>query len=195
MKLPTVDRSQLDLQPIKTDGLPKRFLNPGELEVLVALVRNVGAQTMLEIGVNDGRTAKAMMMNVPSIRRYIGVDVPMGYVTSKVVQRREIPARPGHLAMDDPRFSLLLKKRGSMDLGPTDLPRCDVVFIDGDHGRDAVMHDSGLARAIVKHGGLVIWHDYHDRGTVDVREVLDEMFDEGAKITHVKDTWIAYEHG
>jgi predicted O-methyltransferase YrrM len=173
--------------------LPKRFLNEGELEVLIALFRSVSPRVVIEFGCNVGRTAKALLREIPTIERYVGVDVARGYVPSKAVQRNEVPERPGHLVADDPLFRLIVSARGSLDLKPTDLPECDAVFIDGDHGREAVMHDSALARALTREGGIIVWHDYHDLGTVDVREVLDEDFAAGRDIRHVADTWLAFE--
>lgn len=167
-------------------------MNPGELEVLVALIGSVSPKAVIEIGVNEGRTAKALLANVPSITRYLGIDVPIGYRTAKDVQRREVPARPGHLALDDPRFELILRPRGSLDLMPSDLPPCDAVFIDGDHGFEAVMHDSLLAASLVRSGGIVVWHDYHGADTVDVRRVLECFRRFGADIRHVEGTWLAF---
>jgi hypothetical protein len=108
-------------------------------------------------------------------------------------QRNEVPKRPGYLAADDPRFELLVRRRGSLDLASCDLPRCDVFFIDGDHGIDAVRHDSVLAGYCVRKGGLIIWHDYHDRDTVQVRQVLDRAYELGSPIKHVENTWLAFE--
>jgi hypothetical protein len=45
----------------------------------------------------------------------------------------------------------------------------------------------------VRPGGLVIWHDYHDQDTVEVRDVLHELSDKGHHIIHVEGTWLAYE--
>jgi predicted O-methyltransferase YrrM len=193
MKLPLVPQASLNIQPIDWTGLDRRFLNPGELEVLVALVRSVNAKGVLEIGCNTGRTAKALLDNVPSIERYQGIDVKQGYIPSKAVQRHEVPRDPGHMAMHNPRFELLLSERGSFDLMPDDLLPCDVCFIDGDHGAEAVQHDTDLAHDVVRHGGMIIWHDYHSLATVDVRDVLDALYAGGAPIVHVESTWIAYQ--
>jgi predicted O-methyltransferase YrrM len=169
-------------------------MNPGELEALIGLIKTVEApRSIVEFGVNEGRTAKAILREIPSIRSYVGVDVVADYIPSKVVQRNEVPARPGHLVANDKRFSLIVRPRGSLDLTAADLPAADVVFIDGDHGREAVTHDSTLARAIVRSGGLIVWHDFHDLGTVDVRDVLHEFADMGQTITHVAGTWLAFE--
>jgi predicted O-methyltransferase YrrM len=116
-----------------------------------------------------------------------------GYVPAKAVQRNEIPAFPGALVEDDPRFQLVIRPRGSLDLTAADLAPCDAAFIDGDHGREAVMHDTALARALVNPGGIIVYHDYHNLGTVDVKAVLEEMSQAGAPIVHVEQTWLAYE--
>jgi len=168
-------------------------MNKGELEALVALMRSVSPRHVIEFGVNVGRTAKAIMANVDGIERYTGIDVAPGYVPACAVQRNEVPARPGEMVADDPRFELVVRPRGSLDLTAEDLGACDAVFIDGDHGRDAVMHDSMLARALVRPGGIIVWHDFHDLGTVDVKAVLDEMSEAGDMIMHVEQTWLAFE--
>lgn len=193
LALSTVEKSQLDVRPIDWSGLNRRYMNEGELEALVALVRSVTPKVMIEIGVNEGRTAKALLANVSSLDRYIGVDVLPGYVPAKDAQRREVPQHPGHMATGDAKFELLLKPRGSLDLTATDLPRADVVFIDGDHGFEAVLHDTLLARRVVRPGGMIIWHDYHGLDTVDVRKVLERFAAAGSPIWHVASTWLAYE--
>jgi methyltransferase family protein len=194
MSLPTVPASQFDVQPIDWAGLSRRYMNPGELEVLIALVRSVSPRHVIEIGVNAGRTAKAILANVPGIERYTGIDVLPGYVPEKVVQRREVPANPGEMVKDDARFQLVLRPGGSLDLTPWDLSFAEVVFIDGDHGHRAVERDSALATEIVRRRpGMIIWHDYHDLGTVDVKPVLDNLHRDGRNIVHVEGTWLAFE--
>lgn len=167
-------------------------MNPGELEVLVALARLASARVVIEFGVNEGRTAKALMRNVETIERYVGIDVPHGYVTDKLVQRNEVPQQPARLALDDARFRLIIARRGSHDLVPEDLPECDLAFIDGDHGRAGVTKDTLLSCRRVRPGGLIVWHDYHARGTVDVQAVLEEYAEAGRPIQHVEGTWLAF---
>lgn len=178
--------------PIDLAGLPTEYSNPGEIEALVELARSVGATRVLEVGCNAGRTSAALLRNVPTITRAVGVDVLPGYVTDKVAQRREVPAKPGHLAGHDPRFELVLRPRGTFDLTPEELGEFDFVFIDGDHGRAGVEHDSKLALTCVRSGGIIAWHDYNLTGVVDVREVLNEYRAQGQPIRHIAGTWIAY---
>jgi predicted O-methyltransferase YrrM len=191
--LPTTPQALLNVRPIDWGGLPRRFMNKGELEALIALMRSVNPRHVVEFGVNVGRTAKAIMANVPGIERYTGIDVAPGYVPAKAVQRNEVPDHPGAMVADDPRFQLIVRPRGSLDLTAADLAPCEAAFIDGDHGREAVLHDTMLARARVAPGGIIVWHDYHDLGTVDVKAVLDEMHQAGDVIHRVDNTWIAFE--
>ena len=193
LKLPKIDQAHLNVQKIDWGNLPKRFLNEGELEVIVALMRSVNAARIVEFGTNEGRTAAAILRNVPTVREYIGVDVPPGYQFACAVQKAETPAQPGHLAASDARFKLILRPKGSLDLTVDDIGEVDAVFIDGDHSRAAVTHDSEFATKIVNKGGIIVWHDYHNLETVDVRPVLEEMQAAGRQILHVANTWIAFE--
>lgn len=193
MTLPLVPQSQLEVRPIDWSGLNQRYLNPGELEVLCALLRSVKPRRVLEIGVNSGRTAKAILANVPGIEAYLGIDVPRTYTPAPRAQRNEVPLAPGQMVNGDPRFWLMLKKNGSLDLAPEDIGGFDAVFIDGDHGREAVTHDTWLAWSVVRPGGLVIWHDYNQSRAVDVTAVLDEFCAAGVQLQHVEKTWIAFE--
>ena len=67
------------------------------------------------------------------------------------------------------------------------------MFIDGDHSEEGVWHDAGLARGLVNPGGIVIYHDYHNLGTVGVRDVLNQLTADGHKLFHVEGTWLAFE--
>lgn len=192
LTLPKISQSSLDIQAIDWMGLPRKFLNPGEGEVLAALMRSVNARRVLEIGCNDGRTAKLMLGNVPTIERYIGIDVPPGYLFGCKVQANEVPKNPGFHALEHPAFHLILREQGSFHVTPEEIGEVDVVFIDGDHSTPAVWSDTQLARMVLAPGGLIIWHDYHDLGTVDVRDVLHAFDREGDfKPVHIEGTWFA----
>ncbi|WP_375782907.1 class I SAM-dependent methyltransferase [Bradyrhizobium sp. Pha-3] len=163
------------------------------METLIWLIASVKPRSVIEFGANSGRTAKAILRNVQGIERYVGIDVPQGYVTEKLVQRREVPDRPGEHALDDPRFRLLIARHGSHDMAPDDLPAADAVFIDGDHSARGVRRDYALAKAKVRPGGIIIFHDDNGSELVDVSKVLDEFVEGGAEIVHVSGTWLAYE--
>jgi predicted O-methyltransferase YrrM len=188
-------RSTVTIAAPKADlsELPSRYVHPGELDILIHLIRSVGAHTVVEFGCNNGRTAAAVLRNIAGIERYVGVDVPPGYNFACKVQAKEIPSVPGELAIGDERFELLLRARGTFDLEPGDLPACDMVFVDADHSRAAVLNDRELAKAIVRPGGMIVYHDDNGLEVVDVSKVLDELAAHGADIAHVAGTWLAVE--
>ncbi len=190
MSLPAI---QVKPEAIDWLDLPRRYMNPGEVETLVALANSVKAETVLEIGCNAGRTSALLLHNVPTLKKLVGIDVPPGYAFAKHIQRNEVPQVPGIFALHDPRFELKVRPRGAFEFEPHELPDADLIFIDGDHGREAVERDSWLAAELVRPGGMIVWHDYHDRGTVDVKPVLDELREAGRDIRHVQGTWFAVE--
>lgn len=193
-QLPQISKQYFDVKSINLDDVPTRYMNPGELEVLVTLIAAVKPRRVIEFGCNSGRTAKVILREIPGIQSYVGIDVLPGYEFACPVQKAEIPPNPGALAMDDARFHLLLRGRGTLDIKPEELSYADAIFIDGDHSYDAVVYDTILATKIVKPGGIIIWHDYHDMPTVDVKKALDRFASEyNRKIIHVENTWLAFE--
>lgn len=189
MLIPTTPANPV---PINWNSRSKRFMNAGELEALVGLMRMVSPKVVLEFGINTGRTAQAILEYVPGIEHYVGIDVPQGHITPAMVQRNEVPAIPGELVLGDPRVQLIVREGGSHNVIPTELPYLDAVFIDGDHSRAGVEQDTMLALQRTVPGGIIVWHDYHDLGTVDVREVLNEKYKRGWDLHHVENTWLVY---
>jgi predicted O-methyltransferase YrrM len=102
-----------------------------------------------------------------------------------------VPAQAGRVAAADARFFVLVREGGSGTLTPHDLEPCDAVFIDGDHSEGAVRHDSHLARALVRPGGIIVWHDYLNP-SVEVTKALGTLRDEGWPIESVDNTWLAF---
>jgi predicted O-methyltransferase YrrM len=190
----TITKADLNfLWPINWLGLHREYLQAGEMEIIAALLREIEAKAIVEIGCRDGRTARVLLHNVSSLVHYLGIDVPMSYVPALVHQRAEMVRDPGALVIDDTRFELMLRERGSLDLKPEDFNfRYDGVFIDGDHSLNAVLHDSELAGTIVRKGGIVIWHDYNQSPHVDVKRALDRLIAEGWPIQVVEGTWLAF---
>jgi predicted O-methyltransferase YrrM len=164
-------------------------MHTNEMVELVTLIQSVKPESMLEIGVHYGQTAKVFLDNVPSISRYVGVDLwdPSALWTK---QKGDVPTYPGRDVKGDARFELVMKRFGSFDLIARKLGVFDVVFIDGDHSLFGVMHDTGLAVRIAKK--LIVWHDYNEH--VDVKAFLDFVrpWFTNFSIEHIAGTWLAY---
>lgn len=180
-------------ESVISTGLPDQYTMPGEYGTLVALLNGIKAERVVEIGINYGLTAAMLLKNVSTIIHYTGIDVPPGTDLSLSVQKNEVPRTAGEYVRDDPRVRLLVREGGSLAVTPDELGPVDVVFIDGDHSTEGVVNDTLLAWEVVRPGGLVIWHDYHQLGTVDVATVLDNYAAKGHRIVHVAGTWLAYE--
>jgi predicted O-methyltransferase YrrM len=166
-----------------------RYLNQHETAILVALVKSVAPKVMIEFGCNAGITAKRVLENVPTLGKYIGVDVPVDHETTLQCQRSEVPASAGCYAADDPRFFLLTTRSQLLRTGH--LEPCDAVFIDGDHSEAAVLHESRLARRLIRGAGIIVWHDFSNPA-VEVTQALNRLHAEGWPIEHVENSWLAF---
>jgi Methyltransferase domain len=190
-----VERSGLPLKRVSLRpdllkaSLFSRYLNVNETSILVDLVRSVAPKVMIEFGCNIGITAKRVLDGVPSLERYIGVDVDEDHVPTLPCQLDEVPKRAGAYVADDPRFFLL--SRPTIDLRSDSLEPCDAVFIDGDHSETVVLYESKLARELIRLGGIVVWHDYGNPA-VEVTSALDQLHFNGWPIVSVENSWLAF---
>ena len=167
----------------------RRYMLEGELEQLLALINSVGPSSMIEFGVNEGRTAIAVLKNFPDIDLYVGVDVEFNHQLEISAQQYEVPKEPGWMVKGDQRFQLILREENDENI--TGL--FDIAFIDGDHGKHHVLKDYKLAKRLVRQGGVIIFHDYTNP-TVEVTEVLDRLHNDGTDLKHVEGTWLAFEY-
>jgi predicted O-methyltransferase YrrM len=188
MSLPCISKSDLG---VNGPEVKRPYMEPGEQEALLALVSSIAPapEVMVEIGVNIGLTAQAVLQHVPSINRYIGVDVEADYRFEGAWQQHDRPAEPGRLVKDDPRFRLMLRGNGKAAKMPQS---SDVVFIDGDHGPRNVLNDSLWAASVVRPGGMIIWHDYKNT-PAEVTGVLDWLHAEGRNLVHITGTSLVFE--
>jgi predicted O-methyltransferase YrrM len=180
-----ISKSELGVQPIK--GPFSYYLNQYETAILIALVKSVAPKVMIEFGCNLGMTARRVLDNVPTLDRYIGIDAPHDHKPPLACQQSEVPKEPGRFAANDERFWLLLT---TLPL-PEDLEPCDAAFIDGDHSAEGVRRDTILARALIRPGGIIVWHDAGNKN-VEVTPVLERLCEQGWPIHHVEGSWIAF---
>jgi predicted O-methyltransferase YrrM len=66
-----------------------------ETAILTALVKSIAPRVMIEFGCNYGITAKRLLENVPTLEKYIGIDVPHGHIPTLPCQRTETPVNAG----------------------------------------------------------------------------------------------------
>jgi hypothetical protein len=159
-----------------------------DITMLIELVQRVQPVSILEIGVNEGCTARQILDNVTSIESYTGVDLSDRGKHSEYLTHNAhiVPPMPAKEVWANPKFRLILKPHGSFDLTAQELGPYDVVFIDGDHMLWGIMHDTGLAKRIAKK--LIIWHDYLDLEAKPFVDCLRSYL----SIVHIPGTTLAY---
>jgi predicted O-methyltransferase YrrM len=178
-----------ELGAVPVAGPFSNYLNASETAILIALIKSVSPRVMIEFGCNQGITAARVLENVPTLERYIGIDVPPDHETTLQCQQSEVPAVAGAHAAHDNRFFLLTAT--SRSLRAKDLEQCDAVFIDGDHSEAAVLHESRLARRLVRPNGIIVWHDFANQA-VEVTQAITRLHDEGWPIDCVANSWLAF---
>ena len=195
MSVSTIDR-QLFLQifgPAHVEPDAQVTYTPHkDIELLLALSQTFKPKTVIEIGIQRGVTSKILLAQAPWIEKYVGIDIAPDSRPTLEVQYDEVPLKAGELVSNDARVEVIVRPNGSRDLRATDLPGADLIFIDGDHSEQVVLHDTRLARQIVRAGGVICWHDYSN--VEDVTKVIDDLnINEGDHICWVKGTWLCFE--
>lgn len=174
--------------PPMISGTFSKYLGSVECSILIDLVRSVSPKVMIEFGCNSGITAKRVLDNVPTLKKYIGIDVAPEHITSLICQLDEVPQSAGCYA-DDSRFYLLTSP--TQDLSTDNLEPCDAVFIDGDHSFAAVIHESLIAKVLVRPGGIIVWHDFQNP-SVEVTAALMSLYEQGWPIVSIRNSWLAF---
>jgi predicted O-methyltransferase YrrM len=159
-----------------------------DIRVVTALADHFRVKRCLEIGVNVGGTAAALLAGNTTIEDYLGVDLP-------AIWFNDANAPAGHLALPDSRFHLLLLERGSLDMGKASYQPFDFIFIDGAHDYASVAADTELAHALLAPGGIIAWHDYQHPRNPAVAKLIHEINDKPGvpPIVWVKGTFTCYK--
>lgn len=143
-----------------------------ELAILSALAASCqNGSNLFEIGTFDGRTTLNLALNAPAQCPVFTLDLPPDQATKyRIVEgerhmvRKPVPGsryekyRATH-AEAIGRIHQLLGDSATFDYAPYK-DSCSLVFIDGSHAYEYVKSDTDAAMAMVRGGGVVLWHDY-----------------------------------
>lgn len=136
-----------------------------ELILICSACRWAEPSTCFEFGTYDGRTTRHLALNAPSARVVTidldpadplrGVPGPDTFYTKQVVV--------GEQFADTPEAGRIEQRFGdTRSFDPGDLRgSVDFVFVDGGHLADCVRADTATALAMLRPGGVALWHDYH----------------------------------
>ncbi|MFL6584122.1 MAG: class I SAM-dependent methyltransferase [Chthoniobacterales bacterium] len=175
LRLPKVRWSKvIPRQRIQLAELSKSHGNvrSHELAVLASAAASVlPGEEIIEIGTFDGRTTLNLALNAPPQSRVFTIDLPAdatpAYTTGPTeldfIRKPEPGVRyknyrgPGNECRE--RIVQYTGDSATFDWAPH-FGRAGLVFVDGAHAYDYVLHDSETAFRLVSSNGMVLWHDY-----------------------------------
>ena len=150
-----------------------------EAWVLSVLAKN--AKQIFEFGTCTGKTSYLMALNSPQDTQVTTLTLPPDQVNNYTVDPTD-SKRATKNALSESAFTSFLysgtpeEKKISQVFGDSkhfdERPfegKMDLIFIDGSHALSYVFSDSKKAFAMVKPGGLILWHDY--RGPYQNKDV------------------------
>ena len=124
-----------------------------EISELVARLRDLAPQTIVEVGTHKGGNSFLFCHALPSAKLVVGVDLCVQNA-EKLIHF----VRPGqaYRALHGDSQTEAMKRRVMQKLGGCQV---DFLFIDGDHSYAGVKADFELYSPLVRSGGLVALHD------------------------------------
>lgn len=166
----------IDYTPLEIiQSNPKRDNNVSDKEqsIIIALLKRVNPQTILEIGTYRGDTTHLLSQHFPQSDIYtIGL-------TQKYVREEKTPLEKkwlrggttlteeenGKSCEEDSNVTIIVGDSRDQKVWD-DIPQAiDAVFVDGNHYYDYVLTDT--IKAYTKEPSLIIWHDYRDPSKVE----------------------------
>lgn len=155
-----------------------------EVLALCAIVKQIEAQTIFEIGTFDGRTVLLLAMNSSRDTRLFTLDLPtaacerLAYHTDPS-DRKYLPGAGRSVGLQyagtafASKVTQLYGDSATFDYSPY-YRQMDLVFIDGSHSYEYVRSDTDNAFKMVSDRGVIVWHDYRPI-CPGVRRCLNEL--------------------
>ena len=164
--VPDFDRSRVQLV-----DLPRGEWATPLIDTLTVVKAAIGFRSakVLEIGSYKGATAKLIAENTPESTHVWPLDVvpEHGSAYRGTPLEARIHRLVGAVSYD------LLKEHGPFDL----------IFVDADHDYESVWHHSACAFALLAPGGVILWHDYHNKNYLHGMNGVPEGLDAVRKAT------------
>jgi len=152
-----------------------------ELSALAYLVRTFSAPTIFEIGTFVGRTTRLFAQNAQGDAKIFTLDLPQDHVRHQI-------GRDFKGIIDSVKIQQLFGDSKAFDFSCYH-GSCDFVWIDGNHDYPFVKSDTQNAFKLVKPGGWIGWHDYHQTASWSgVTRTIRELKKSYPAIRHIKGT-------
>jgi len=141
------------------------LLNPAcDISAHLPLLRYLARGQVLEIGVRAGISTAALLL---------GAEENGGHVYSV-----DTDANCGNVYAGHPLWAFIHgHSRDDAERILRELPQLDLLFIDGDHGREMVLNDLETYGTRVRRGGIILLHDtdFFAPGHDGVRPAIQEF--------------------
>jgi predicted O-methyltransferase YrrM len=184
-------RTALELAVTSPSQLARavQFRNgPPRLGNLQRLIKERKPQTIVEIGVWRGETARRMIQAAARHNRdicYWGFDLFSQGMTDEIL-KREVSLRPTTISEIERQLEglgakvTLVPGDSTETLPATELPPIDFAFVDGGHSYETVSADWRNLRPRLSLGALVVFDDYTNEAAVEhegygVRALIDQL--------------------
>lgn len=170
--------------PVTLTGLPHGDWGT-PLHDLVPLLKLATAQRprrVLELGSYKGWTALYLARQCGPETSIVAIDVDPDH---------------GEAYSDQPEAARIERRVGQIDtsmFSPAEFGCFDLIFVDADHGYNAVKRDSELALELITPDGFIVWHDYGNYGAFVDRNEVPEYLGELARsraVRHVQHSGVA----
>jgi SAM-dependent methyltransferase len=153
-----------------------------DIVVLMKMATVTQPRRIVELGSYRGYTAVGLLEHAHPDATLVAVDIDPEH--GEAYRGTALEARIDRRVMAIDLDGFGAEERKSFDL----------VFVDADHRRDAVAHDTEVALELVTDGGCILWHDYNNwgwfTGDCGVPEVLNELAEE-LPVAHLLGSTIA----
>lgn len=157
------------------DGTP----STPELMILCRLVCDRRPQALFEFGTFRGQTTRLLAHYAPPDAIVHTLDLPRGQL------RGALPIGPAdgkyvepHRRVDfshEPKIEQLFGDSARFSIWLDDEEQFDFLFVDGCHSYEYCLNDSLRALAMVRPGGVIVWHDYGTPHWPGVTAALDDL--------------------
>jgi len=156
----------LDAGCLRFEAEAMPLLHPHEQMILAAVTRWRAPRRILEIGTGQGRSTRILAANALDDATVVTIDLPPedrgAYSRSCLHGDQEVGR---HFADAPVNAQIRQIFCDSRQLQADDLRRehetPDLILVDGDHGYDAVRHDTELALALAGPRTVILWHDFY----------------------------------
>lgn len=153
--------------PIASMNEESGHVNHADLLYVAAIAQLRQARNIFEFGTYQGRTTYFLTFASPDAR-----------VTTLNLPPEQDPSVAPFLGImfrgsdREDRITQLLQDSRLFDAGPH-AASMDYVFVDGDHSYELVKNDTEKALAMLRPGGMIVWHDYMPKCPGVMRYIRD----------------------